>query len=73
MAKLDNPDIDSIVADFSQLRLLESKQVVQFRKQGPPSKKQKAARKWYDQSLKSLKKEIHQLNSHLSQLIHTQK
>ena len=44
--KAENSDIDAIVLDFSNL---------QFRKRGPPSKIQKATKKWYDQSLKSQK------------------
>ena len=32
---------------------------------GPPSRKQKSARKWYDQSLRALKQEISRLNKEL--------
>ena len=58
--KVENPDIDTLVQDFSKLLLEETKQAVQFRKKGAPSTKQK---KWYDQSLKSLKQEVHKLNT----------
>ena len=51
-----DPDIDRIVSDLSSLLL-----VVKFRKRGPPSRKQKSGRKWYDPSLRSLKAEIHKL------------
>ena len=54
-----------------------AKQVVKFQKKAPPSKKQKSGRKWYDQSLRSLKKELSALNlqhrcapsTHLGELI----
>ena len=36
--------------------------MVKFRKRGPPSRKQKSGRKWYDPSLRSLKAEIHKLS-----------
>ena len=51
--------------DFSHLLLEETKKVVKFRKRGPPSRKQKAAKKWYDQSLRTLKKDISHLNADL--------
>ena len=60
--QLPSPDVDDIVSDFTDLLLSAAKQVVRFRKKGPPSKKQKSGRKWYDQSLRSLKKEISTLN-----------
>ena len=60
--KLEHTDLDALVSDFSNLLLEETKKVVKFRKRGPPSRKQKAAKKWYDQSLK---KEISQLNADL--------
>ena len=63
--KLDNPDLDALVSDFSDLLLEETKKVVKFRKRGPPSRKQKAAKKWYDQSLRTLKKDISHLNADL--------
>ena len=63
--KLDNPDLDALVSDFSDLLLEETKKVVKFRKRGPPSRKQKAGKKWYDQSLRTLKKDIFHLNADL--------
>ena len=54
--QLPSPDVDGIVSSFTELFLDAAKQVVRFRKKGPPSKKQKSGRKWYDQSLRSLKK-----------------
>ena len=63
--KLEHTDLDALVAEFSDLLLEETKKVVKFRKRGPPSRKQKAAKKWYDQSLRTLKKEISQLNANL--------
>ena len=63
--KLDNPDLDALVSDFSDLLLEETKKVVKFRERGPPSRKQKAAKKWYDQSLRALKKDISHLNADL--------
>ena len=48
---LENADINQIVIDFSNLLLDATKQVVKFRKRGPPSRKQKSSRKWYDNSL----------------------
>ena len=45
---LQDPDIDRIVSDLSTLLLDNTKQVVKFRKRGPPSRKQKSGRKWYD-------------------------
>ena len=63
--KLENPDLDALVSDFSDLLLEETKKVVKFCKRGPPSRKQKAAKKWYDQSLRTLKKDISQLNADL--------
>ena len=59
---MEDPDIDALVQDFSNLLLEETKQAVQFRKKGAPSTKQKASKKWYDQSVKSLKQEVHKLN-----------
>ena len=59
---LQDPDIDRIVSDLSTLLLDNTKQVVKFRKRGPPSRKQKSERKWYDPSLRSLKAEIHKLS-----------
>ena len=38
--KLDNPDLDALVSDFSDLLLEEAKKVVKFRERGPPSRKQ---------------------------------
>ena len=63
--KLEHTDLDALVAEFSDLLLEETKKVVKFRKRGPPSRKQKEAKKWYDQSLRTLKKEIYQLNANL--------
>ena len=63
--KLKHTDLDALVSDFSNLLLEETKKVVKFRKRGPPSRKQKAAKKWYDQSLRTLKKDISQLNTDL--------
>ena len=60
--KVDDPDIDALVQDVSNLLLEETKQTVQFRKKGAPPTKQKASKKWYDQSLRSLKQEVHKLN-----------
>ena len=60
--QLPAPDVDDIVSSFTDLLLIAAKQVVRFRKKGPPSKKQKSGRKWYDQYLRSLKKEISTLN-----------
>ena len=60
--KVDDPNIDALVQDFSNLLLEETKQTVQFRKKGAPPTKQKASKKWYDQSLRSLKQEVHKLN-----------
>ena len=74
---LPSPDVDQIVSDLSNLLLDNTKQVVKFRKRGPPSCKQKSGRKWYDHSLRSLKAEVHRLciqaraspSSHLLQSI----
>ena len=63
--KLEHTDLDALVAEFSDLLLEETKKVVKFRKRGPPSRKQKEAKKWYDQSLRTLKEEIYQLNANL--------
>ena len=60
--QLPHPNVDELVASFTEILLSSTKQVVKFRKKGPPSKKQKSDRKWYDQSLRSLKKEIAALN-----------
>ena len=54
-ARVDDPNIDALVQDFSNLLLEETKQAVQFRKKGAPPTKQKA-------SLRSLKQEVHKLN-----------
>ena len=59
---VENPDINEIVNDFSNLLLDETKQVVKFRKRGPFSKKQKSARNWYNNSLRNVKSEIHQMS-----------
>ena len=59
---LPTPNIDGIVISFTELILEAAKQVVRFRRKGPPSKKQKSGRKWYDQSLRSFIKEISKLN-----------
>ena len=59
---LPDPDINQIVSDLSALLLDTTKQVVKFHRRGPPSRKQKSARKWYDPSLRTLKSEIHQLS-----------
>ena len=58
---LPSPDINQIVSDLSTLLLDTTKQVVKFFKRGPPSHKQKSARKWYDPSLRTLKAEVHKL------------
>ena len=58
---LPSPDTNQIVSDLSTLLLDTTKQVVKFRKRGPPSHKQKSARKWYDPSLCTLKAEVHKL------------
>ena len=63
--KLEHTDLDALVSDFSDLLLEETKKVVKFRKRGLPSRKQKAAKKWYYQSLRTLKREISQLNANL--------
>ena len=52
--KVENPNLDALVSEFSDLLLEEAKKVVKYRKRGPPSRKQKAAKKWYDQSLPGL-------------------
>ena len=63
-ARLNLPhlDVNQIVSDFSTLLLETTKQVVKFRKRGPPSRKQKSARNWYDTSLRTLNSDIHQLS-----------
>ena len=63
--KMENPNLDALVSEFSDLLLEEAKKVVKYRKRGPPSRKQKAAKKWYDQSLRTLKKDISRLNADL--------
>ena len=49
--KMENPNLDTLLSEFSDLLLEEAKKVVKYRKRSPPSRKQKAAKKWYDQSL----------------------
>ena len=74
---LPSLDVDQIVSDLSNLLLDNTKQVVKFRKRGPPSRKQKSGRKWYDPSLRSLKAQVHRLctqarvnpSSHLLQAV----
>ena len=43
-ARVDDPNIDAMVEDFSNLLLEETKQAVQFRKKGAPPTKQKASK-----------------------------
>ena len=60
--RVDDPDIDALVRDFTNLLLEETKQTVQFRKRGAPPTKQKGSKKWYDQSFCTLKQDVHKLN-----------
>ena len=42
---MDNPNLDTLVSEFSDLLLEEAKKVVKYRKRGPPSRKQKSGQK----------------------------